>query len=86
MTGHMQYYTFSISISGIKKITDELEDKLWEAGCTDALISVSKGIVSLDFTRQDPSFNRAISKATTQIESVVLKDGTRLSVHGLYKK
>lgn len=86
MTSHMQYYTFSIAISGIKKITNELEDKLWEAGCTDALISVSKGIVSLDFTRQDPSMARAISKASLQIESVVLDDGTRLGISGLYTK
>ena len=54
MTSHMQYYTFSIAIGGIKKITDELEDKLWEAGCMDALISVSKGIVKPRFHKTRP--------------------------------
>lgn len=86
MTSHMQYYTFSIQIAGIKRITDELENKIWEAGCIDSLISVKKGVVSLDFTRQDPSMARAIGKASLQIESVVLDDGTRLSISGLYTK
>ena len=84
MTSHMQYYTFRISINGIKRITDELEDKVFEAGMSDALISVRKGIVYLDFTRQDPSFLRAVNKAEKQINSITLKDMTKITVRGLH--
>jgi hypothetical protein len=78
------FFEFRVSIRGIKKITDELEDALWEAGATDAIITVTKGIVSLTYNRQCTSMGRALAIAEKEIESVTLRDGTRLSVRGLH--
>jgi len=84
MTNIRPYFKFRISIDGIKRITAELEDALYDANSMDALLSVTKGIVSLTYHRQATSMSRAIEEAEKQIESVTLIDGTRLRVRGLH--
>ena len=84
MTNCLQYYSFRVSIRGVERLTADLEDSLHRAGCSDALLSVTKGVVSLNFTRLESSMSKAISKAEKQIESVQLQDGGVLSIRGLH--
>jgi len=78
------FFRFRISIRGVKKLTAELEDALFEAGASDAVLSVKKGVVSLTYHRRAATMSRAIAEAEKQIESVTLIDGTKLSVRGLH--
>lgn len=84
MTNLYGYFKFRISLNGVKSISMELEDALFEAGCNDGLISIKKGIVSINFHRQAASMARAIRLAEEQIEGVTFLDGTRLRVRGYH--
>ena len=43
-------------------------DTLYEAGCSDGLISTSEGITRIDFCREAPSLAEAIRSAVTDVE------------------
>jgi len=62
-------HTFIIHLSNVNEDTKNLEDSLYEAGCTDALLKFQDGTVSLEFTRNDKSFNSALMSAINDIES-----------------
>ncbi|MCK5520959.1 MAG: hypothetical protein KAI81_07590 [Candidatus Marinimicrobia bacterium] len=66
----MKYFTFSLILNHTK-IDANIEDKLYEVGCDDALLGVEDGITYLDFTREADSFNSAISSAIQQVDSVL---------------
>jgi hypothetical protein len=59
----MKTYELTIIASGIDVEADDFEDRLFEAGCADATISVQKGVVILEFTRQAQSFLHALVTA-----------------------
>jgi len=61
-------YTFTLEVSGIDT-TRNYEDKLFEAGCSDALIAVVDGILLLDFEREAASFQQAIASAKHDVET-----------------
>jgi hypothetical protein len=60
---------FALVLDGIRDLTPEVLDRLYEAGCDDALISRSDGVVSMDFARVAPSLREAIASAIRDIES-----------------
>ena len=62
-----QSYEFSMVVAGLDSAARSFEDKLFEAGCSDALIGVVKGLVVLDFTRQASSFADALKSAMRDI-------------------
>ncbi len=62
-------YTFSLILSGISNLTDEVCDALFEAGCDDALLGVHNGVVSLDFDREATSLQEAVLSAITDVEN-----------------
>jgi hypothetical protein len=64
-------YSFTLAISGIDT-TRSYEDKLYEAGCSDALIAVVDGTVYLDFDREALSFAHAVNSAIDQVTQVIL--------------
>ena len=62
-------HEFALIIDGIPDLTPEILDRLYEAGCADALISRSDGVVSMDFARIAPSPHDAITSAMRDVES-----------------
>lgn len=65
----MQHFEFSLIVSGLDPDDDAFEDRLFEAGCDDALVSMVKGFVVLDFTRQEKNFAHAVATAIKDVES-----------------
>lgn len=53
-------YQFTLVLSGYGEITDELEDALYESGCSDALVNSRNNVIYLDFDREAPSFEEAV--------------------------
>ena len=61
-------YTFTLILSGVRELTDEVCDALFEAGCDDALPGMSEGVVFLDFTREGSSIQDAVLSAISAVE------------------
>jgi len=61
-------YSFTLHVTGISPDNEYYEDSLYNAGCTDALIAVIDGDLSLDFSRQAPSYDLAVQSATRAVE------------------
>ena len=64
----MPTFEFSLVISGLDH--NDIEDRLFEAGCDDALVAVIKGQLVLDFSREAKSYSHALASASAQIHSV----------------
>jgi hypothetical protein len=64
----MDRYSFTVEVAGISA-TDEnrYEERLYAAGCDDALIAVVDGVVFLDFDREAPSYEKAVESATNDV-------------------
>lgn len=76
----MGHYKFTIGVSGTRGITEELRQKLVEAGCEDIILEADKGEVLLIANRRARGFARALKKLEDQINSITLADGTKLSI------
>lgn len=64
----MKTHTFTLVLSGIAEIDAEVEDRLFEAGCDDALLSTRDGVPFLDFDRDSESLLVAITGAISDVE------------------
>lgn len=62
-------HDFTIYVKNIHELSDEMIDKLYEAGCSDATISLSKGELHLTFTREANSRDDAIDSAIYDIKN-----------------
>ena len=62
-------YQFTLVLSGLRDVTDELAEAIYGAGCDDALIGSGGGEVYIDFDRESPSFVGAVLSAISQVES-----------------
>ncbi|CAH1662831.1 MULTISPECIES: hypothetical protein [Hyphomicrobiales] len=69
----MQTHEFTIIASGLDPEAADFEDRFYEAGCGDATISIQKGAIVLDFSREAKTF---ISAVITAIRDV-MKAGAR---------
>ncbi|NQV56373.1 MAG: hypothetical protein HQ503_10985 [Rhodospirillales bacterium] len=69
----MPQFEFSLIVSGVDPEEDAFEDRFYEAGCDDALVSIVKGLVVLDFTRQEKNFVHAVDSAIKDVESTGAK-------------
>ncbi len=67
-TRRKQVYEFTLILDGVSRITQKVEDALFEAGCDDALLGSCDGIVSLDFGRESDSCRNAILSAIENVE------------------
>ncbi len=65
----MNTYKFTLELRGVDEHIPDLEDKLYEANCDDALINFRNGIVSLDFDREALNMEDAIASAIKDVES-----------------
>jgi len=64
----MKTYTFTLVLSGFTELKEDLEDRLFESGCDDALLSFRDGIPYLDFDREAKSLQEAILSAINNVE------------------
>lgn len=60
-------FEFSVVVEGFGRGANEIEDRLFKAGCSDALIGVVKGVVVLDFSREAKSFEDALRSAMRDV-------------------
>lgn len=60
-------HDFALIVSGIDDLTPEMADKLYEAGCDDATLSMKNGIVHMQFNRRASSIQEAIVSAIKQV-------------------
>lgn len=58
-----KHWTFTLVLEGRHEPDSGLEDRLYEAGCDDALLTVQAGVASLEFDREAPSFEDALGSA-----------------------
>lgn len=70
----MSIYSFTIVLDTWDTITNELEDKLYEAGCDDALLYFVGNTSRLDFDRKAESLDDAIKSAIKNVSCVLGKD------------
>ncbi|WP_018701267.1 helix-turn-helix transcriptional regulator [Amorphus coralli] len=64
----MKAHRFIIVASGLDHASDALEDRLYEAGCDDATVSVVRGRILLDFDREAKNLVHAIASAVADVE------------------
>jgi hypothetical protein len=69
----MSIYNFTIIASGVDHNADDFEDKFFQAGCDDATISVQKGAIILEFSREERSFPRALLSAFLSVQKAGAK-------------
>lgn len=60
-------FHFTVVLEGLDDISEELSNRLFEAGCDDASLGCSGGVVSLDFDREAASLAEAIGSAVRNI-------------------
>lgn len=66
----MKTYEFSIVASGLDPQADAFEAQFYGNGCDDALVSFQKGHIIIDFAREAPSVDQAISSAIENVLGV----------------
>lgn len=65
----MPKHSFTLILAGEPELTVELEDALFEAGCDDASLGVSCGVLYLAFDREAASKSEAVAAAIEDVES-----------------
>jgi hypothetical protein len=69
----MTKYDFTLILEGPLELTEQMADKLFEAGCDDGTPGLYEGVFSIDFHRQAVSFEAAIRSAITDVKSAGYK-------------
>lgn len=65
----MQKFEFAVIAEGLDPEADDFEDRFFQAGCDDATISVIKGSIVLDFTREGKNFAHAVASAFRDVKA-----------------
>ncbi|MBA4010764.1 MAG: hypothetical protein C0481_02755 [Phenylobacterium sp.] len=65
----MRKFELTIIASGLDPEADDFEDRLYEAGCDDATVSVQKGLIILEFTRDERNFVHALVSAIENVRA-----------------
>jgi hypothetical protein len=60
-------HEFTLILSGVSEISDDLENAVFEAGCDDALLASRGGVVFLEFGRAAPTFREAVLSAVRDV-------------------
>lgn len=63
----MQTYQFTVYLQGVEVMTDDMAERLFEAGCDDGTPSSGNGIAKVRFHREAKSLEDAIASAVGQI-------------------
>lgn len=64
----MAHYSFTVEVSCVDLQPMNFENRLYEAGCDDALVAVVDGKLFLDFDRTALNFDTAVELARSDIE------------------
>ncbi|KEQ19413.1 hypothetical protein GZ78_05525 [Endozoicomonas numazuensis] len=62
-------YSFTVVISSVEKITNDLEKTIYESGCSDGLLCETDGAVSLRLRRTHLSLDQAIGSVLKKLSS-----------------
>lgn len=60
-------FSFTVTLAVPREITTELENRLFAAGCDDALLRSCDGVVYLDFDRDSDSLGEAVGTAVRDV-------------------
>lgn len=63
----MKNYEFTITLAGVSLATDNLEDRLFEAGCDDALLCFCGNLPYLEYVREADNAETAIRSALADL-------------------
>lgn len=61
-------FSFTLILSGFDEITSAIEDAIYEAGCSDAMLGIHAGSPYLAFDREAESLEEAIRSAIKNVE------------------
>jgi hypothetical protein len=64
----MSLFSFTIIASGLDHEAEDFEDRFFKTGCDDATISVQKGAIILEFTREGRNFVHALLSAVKAVQ------------------
>ncbi|HEU5280501.1 MAG TPA: hypothetical protein VFU82_00765 [Gammaproteobacteria bacterium] len=64
----MKQFKFTILLKNANEKTPNLEDRLYEASCGDALIHFRSGAVYLEFSREAVTLDEAVASAVKNIQ------------------
>jgi hypothetical protein len=79
----MKKYSFTLILTGIDDLTDDVANALFEAGCDDATPSESGGVVRLGFDREAKTLKDAILSAIRDVKKANIgADVGRVDVEG----
>ncbi|MGH8164282.1 MAG: hypothetical protein ACREP1_08120 [Rhodanobacteraceae bacterium] len=62
-------FAFTVILEGLDDIDDDLANRLFEAGCDDAMLGCCNGVVSLEFDRDSDSLGEAVKTAISDIQA-----------------
>jgi hypothetical protein len=80
----MKKYSFTLILTGIDDLTDEIANALFEAGCDDATPSMRNGVVRLSFDREAKTLKDALLTAISNVKKAGIgADVRRIDVDGL---
>lgn len=65
----MRKYQFTLILKGSPELTEEIADRLFEAGCDDGTPGTCDGEFSIDFHRTANSLEEAINSAIANVKS-----------------
>jgi hypothetical protein len=81
-SGECAEFEFTLILDGISRLTPELIAALDEAGCADALLSESDGVVSAAFLRAAPALDDAVFHAIYDVRSAGVTARVHLDPRG----
>jgi hypothetical protein len=64
----LKIFDFTVVASGLDPDAGDFADRLFEAGCDDATVSLQKGAIIVDFSREARSFGHALVSAIADVE------------------
>jgi hypothetical protein len=62
-------HDFALIVDGVEKLTQSVEDALFNAGCDDATLSMQYGLLYLEFSRPAKSLEEAIISAINDVRN-----------------
>ena len=65
----MTKYEFTLILKGARELTEEIADKLFDAGCDDGTPGTCNGVFSIDFHREADSLEFALRSAIANVKS-----------------
>ena len=71
----MRTWSFTLHVGNATEMTEELANRLYEAGCRDSSPSSSNGLVEVSFDREAESLETAIRSAVADVLKAGLVTG-----------